>query len=368
MSDLALASGFCALALLQVLVDPIAGPAASVLVALGATLPLAWRRTHPSGAALAGSVVWLVPTQGYLYLGFVVAALLYFSVGTGVPDLRRTLWVIGVGVTIGVVAVLSSDQHPSTAVAITLAVVGPAAVGRLVAHQRSQTAHLQELTDRLRGERATSERAAVAEERSRIARELHDVIGHEVTVIALQADAAAAALEKAPERAAAPVAAIRQSASDALTEMRRVLDALRTEPVERDLRPQPGLADLTALVDRSRSAGTAVELTVELPSRTAPASVQLAAYRLVQEGLTNVRRHASGASVQVRVDGDADAITVAVLDSGGRPGGPTAGDGLGLVGMRERVRMLGGELRTGPVAGGGFAISARLPLDAPGSA
>lgn len=365
--DLALAGGFCAVSLLQVVLAPIAGPAASVLVAAGSTLPLAWRRTYPAAAALAGSAFWLVPTDGYLYLGFVVAALLYFSVGTDVEPLHRMLAVVGLGGAIGVAAVLVSDQHPSTAVGVALAVAGPAAVGRLVAHQRSQNRRLQELTDRLRGERVTSERAAVAEERSRIARELHDVIGHDVTVIALQADAAAAALAKAPERAAAPVAAIRRQASETLDEMRRVLGTLRTDPGrDGELRPQPGLSDLPALVDRSRSAGTTVDLDLTLPARAAPASVALAVYRVVQEGLTNARRHAPGASVRIRVHGDDDAIVVQVHDTGGAPG-PACDAGLGLVGMRERVRVLGGELQAGPAPAGGFAVTARLPLDVPGS-
>jgi signal transduction histidine kinase len=125
-----------------------------------------------------------------------------------------------------------------------------------VGHQRAQAARLQDLTERLRRERAGAERAAVAEERSRIARELHDVVGHEVSVIALQADAAAAALEAAPALARAPVAAIRESAGEALAEMRRVLGALREDEVGAGLRPQPGFADLPELADRARAAGT----------------------------------------------------------------------------------------------------------------
>jgi len=259
---------------------------------------------------------------------------------------------------------LLSDQVPAAAVGSALAVAAPALAGRLVAHQRAQTELLQELAAQLVEERATAERAAIAEERSRIARELHDVIGHDLTVIALQADAAAAALARAPERAAAPVAAIRQAASETLTEMRRVLGVLRAGPEDTQLRPQPGLVDLPALVERSRCGGTPVELTLQLPGRSTPGSVQLAAYRLVQEALTNVRSHAPGASVQVRVCGDDTTITVEVVDSGGGPG-TSAGTGFGLVGMRERVEMLGGELHSGPRQGGGFAVTARLPVDAP---
>ena len=363
--DAVLAAAFCAVSVGQVLLDPIAGPVASVVVALGSTLPLAWRGRLPATAALAGSVVWLVPTEGFLYLGFVIATLLYFSVGTGVSSWPRFVSVTAAGVALGVTAVLLSSQHPSVAAGATLAVVGPAAAGRLVAHQRAQNARLRELTDSLVAERALAERTAVAEERSRIARELHDAVGHEVTVIALQADAAAAALAKAPDRATAPVAAIREAAARALTEMRSVVGLLRAEDDE-GLRPQPGLAELPALVDRSRSAGTDVALHLRPPARPAPGSVQLATYRLVQEALTNARRHAPGSSVEVTVDGEDDGLQVRVVDSGGthrEPGEP----GFGLVGMRERVRMLGGELVTGHRPGGGFALTARLPLDAPES-
>ena len=148
--------------------------------------------------------------------------------------------VCAVATAVGVVMTLLGPEPEPAALGAALVVLGPAAAGRLVAHQRRQTALLEELTGRLVQERATAERAAVAEERARIARELHDVIGHEVTVIALQADAAAAALAKAPERAAAPVQAIRRSAAEALAEMRRVVGMLRAAEDE-DLRPQPGL-------------------------------------------------------------------------------------------------------------------------------
>ena len=198
---------------------------------------------------------------------------------------------------------LGPEPEPA-AIGAALVVIGPGrggAAGGAPAAGRPRCC--EELTGRLVQERATAERAAVAEERSRIARELHDVIGHEVTVIALQADAAAAALAKAPERAAAPVEAIRRSAAEALAEMRRVVGMLRAAE-EEDLRPQPGL-------DRRRRRwwsspvppGPGSTLTLRPPARPTHASVELAAYRLVQEALTNARRHAPGAPVDVRVVG-----------------------------------------------------------------
>jgi signal transduction histidine kinase len=359
-SDVVLAGAFLAVSLAQVAVEPIAGPGTSVLVAVGSTVPLAWRRVAPSAAALAGTAVWLVPTpRGFLFLGFVMAVLLFFSVGAHTKDLRRILLVTAFGVTVGIVAVLNSPQEPAVAGGAVLAVAAPAVAGRLVAHQRTQTARLRELTAELVRERAAAERTAVAEERARIARELHDVIGHEVSVIALQADAAAAALAKAPERAAAPVATIRSAAATALTEMRRVVGLLRDDG-EEERHPQPGLADLVDLVGAARASCTDVSLDLHPPREPLPPGLQLTVYRVVQEALTNARRHAPGSAVRVRIEASRDALCLEVSSTGGRavrsPGG-----GHGLIGMRERVRMHGGDLRTGPTRDG-FAVVARLPL------
>src|SRR5687768_7235541 len=283
------------------------------------------------------TVVWLVPTTGFLFLGYVVAALMFFSVGAYVRRLDVVAAVSTWAATVGVVMTLLGPEPEPAAIGAVLVVVGPIVAGRLVAHQRRQTALLEKLTGRLVQERATAERAAVAEERSRIARELHDVIGHEVTVIALQADAAAAALAKAPERAAAPIAAIRRSAAEALAEMRRVVGMLRVAE-EEELRPQPGLGDVPALVEQSRAAGAHVDLTLRPPSRPTHASVELAAYRLVQEALTNARRHAPGAPVDVRVVGDDAEVLVEVVNrrDGAIPAPRPESSGFGLVGMRER--------------------------------
>jgi signal transduction histidine kinase len=368
-SDVVVAAVVLVLSLAQIAVAPISTPLLSVVIAVGFALPLAWRRVHPVAGALAMTAVWLIPTTGFLFLGYVVAALMFFSVGAYVRRLDVVVAVSTWAAAVGVVMTLLGPEPEPAAIGAALVVAGPVVAGRLVAHQRRQTALLEELTGRLVQERAMAERAAVAEERSRIARELHDVIGHEVTVIALQADAAAAALAKAPDRAAAPVEAIRRSAAEALAEMRRVVGMLRAAE-EEDLRPQPGLDDVAALVEQSRAAGARVELTLEPPARPTHASVELAAYRLVQEALTNARRHAPGAPVDVRVVGDDAAVLVEVVN---RPAGavppprePAERSGFGLVGMRERVRLLGGRLDAGPTDGGGYALTARLPLELPG--
>ncbi len=368
--DVVAAAAVLVLSLAQIAVEPITpAPLLSVVIALGFAVPLAWRSVRTVPAALLLTAVWLIPTTGFLFLGYVVAALVFFSVGAHVRRLDVTIALCTWAAAVGVVMTLLGPEPEPAAIGAVLVTAGPVVAGRLVAHHRRQTALLEQLTGRLVQERATAERAAVAEERSRIARELHDVIGHEVTVISLQADAAAAALVKAPERAAAPVEAIRRSAAEALAEMRRVVGMLRAAE-EEDLRPQPGLDDVAALVEQSRAAGAQVELTLRPPARPTHASVELAAYRLVQEALTNARRHAPGAPVDVRVVGDDAAVLVEVVNRPTAavppPREPAERSGFGLVGMRERVRLLGGRLEAGPTDGGGYALTARLPLELPG--
>jgi signal transduction histidine kinase len=232
--------------------------------------------------------------------------------------------------------------------------------GRLVARQRAQSARLAALAAQLRREQARAAETAVAEERARIARELHDIVGHDVSVIALQADAAAASLQSAPERAHAPIAAIRASATDALAEMRRVLGALRADG-DAELGPQPGVDDLPALVARSRAAGTPVELVVTGTPHPVGQMVELALFRLAQEALTNAHKHAPGAPVRLTLAWRDRAVELRVTDEGPGPSANGSG-GHGLLGMHERVRLLGGELSTGPATGGGFEVAATLPL------
>jgi signal transduction histidine kinase len=361
--DVVLAAVFLLLSLVQVLVAPIASPAVSVLVAVVSTVPLAGRRAWPSAAALVGTAVWLIPTPGgYLLLGYVVAVLLFYSLGAHDPVRWRVVTVTAVAVLISVVGTLLGPDVWQASIGAALAVAAPTAAGVLVAEHRAQNARLRELTEQLVHERAAAERAAAAEERTRIARELHDVIGHEITVIALQADAAAAALARAPERAVVPVDRIREAAARTLTEMRRVVGLLR-DPDEGDgeLRPQPGLAEIPDLVQEARAGGMDVDLSLCLPAAPPPPSLQLAAFRVVQEALTNARRHAPGAAVRVRVDGDGPALDVEVHSGVGVPDRSVDGGGHGLVGMRERVRMHGGTLSAGAVPDG-FLVRARLPL------
>jgi signal transduction histidine kinase len=204
---------------------------------------------------------------------------------------------------------------------------------------------------------------AVAEERARIARELHDVVTHHINLVVLQAMAASAHLDHDPDRAGEPLQIIERSGREALTEMRRLLGVLRDEDGERLLAPQPGVEDVDALVGSARTAGLSVGLAVSGTPRRLPAGLGLTVYRIVQESLTNAARHAAGSRVGVSLRYEPESLDVAVVDDGGQPAEHAApGGGRGLLGMRERVAVFSGTLETGPSPAGGFAVHARLPL------
>ncbi|MFI5484292.1 sensor histidine kinase [Micromonospora echinaurantiaca] len=207
-------------------------------------------------------------------------------------------------------------------------------------------------------------RRAVLEERTRIARELHDVVAHHMSLIAVRAETAPYRLDAVPEPAQAEFTAIAGAAREALTDMRRLLGVLRSESADPETAPQPGLPDVPALVEAARRAGMTVTLEVDVPAEP-PASVGLAAYRIVQEALANAARHAAGTEVRATIRGAAGALQVRVANDRG-DGPTTAGGGRpghGLTGMRERAVSLGGTFTAGPTDDGGYAVLAVLPCD-----
>jgi signal transduction histidine kinase len=226
-----------------------------------------------------------------------------------------------------------------------------------------------------RSARAAEREAAEAErhhaetvtaERARIARELHDVIAHNVSVIVLQAVAAQGVIDAQPDRARASLGQIEESGREALDELRRLVSVMRETDGARDLEPQPGLADLDALAETVRSAGVDVALETEGLAVPLPRALDLSAYRIVQEALTNTLRHAGPATATVRVRRSTDAIEIEVLDDGAGPAEPAGGGGHGLVGMRERAALYHGSVEAGARPGGGFRVSARFPLEQTG--
>jgi signal transduction histidine kinase len=339
-----------ALSLVQVLwIQPLGSLPVSLLVTFVAVVPLAWRRARPVVAAVVGTAAWLVPTEAFLFVGFVVAILLFFSVGRWAAS-----WPVGVlvcvwGVAVGTVGTLRGPEEPVAGLLSTWLAVGASyAVGRVMRAQE------EEAEDRLESEREATRLRAVEEERSRIVSELHDVLGHEVTLIAIQSEAAAQALELAPEQAAGPIAAVRETAQRASRELRAILGLLGHGelPVATDER------GLTELTDRAARLGIPTSLTLTgTPWADAPQH-WLAVNRIVQECLTNAGKHAPGEKVDVVVDWSNDAVRLRVSNLAPDPAG--TGSGLGLPGMAERARLLGGSLDAGR-EGDTFTVAAWLP-------
>jgi signal transduction histidine kinase len=244
---------------------------------------------------------------------------------------------------------------------LLLLVLLPWVTGMYLRTRRLYVAELRERAVRAEAEREQRAREAVADEQRRIARELHDAVAHAMSVMVVQAEAAEEMLGVDPEKARVPVQRIQSVGRDGLAEMRRLLAVLRTGESPGKA-PQPGLAQLDVLAEEIRSAGLPVELTVEGQPRPLPVGVDISAYRIVQEALTNVLRHARATHVDVRLrygdtlelDVEDDGIGVLTATNGGH----------GLVGMRERVGLYGGTLEAGPVATG-FRVRATLPLEAP---
>jgi signal transduction histidine kinase len=203
-------------------------------------------------------------------------------------------------------------------------------------------------------------------ERVRIARELHDVIAHSVSLMVVQAGAAEQMLLHSPDRALEPIRAVADTGREALEEMGRLLGVLREHGEEVGLTPQPGIRDLGRLVEQSRALGVDVDLAIAGAPRALPPGVELTIYRIVQEALTNTRKHATASVASVRLNYRRDEVDIEIADPGPASSprtGTVALSGQGLVGMHERVAVYGGGLEAGPNAGGGFTVTARIPVD-----
>ncbi len=340
-----------------------------LLVAVPAVLPLPLAARHPM---LAWRIGWaglllipLVPATwwgGWPWgAGQVLALLGAFGVA-GIRQRRPELswmWLLTlIPWWLWLAARLPHLGGPAGAtVAFTAAAVAVDSIGSRLRAQRA----LAVQTERAEDERA---RRAVLEERTRIARELHDVVAHHMSLIAVQAETAPYRLTGLPEPAEKEFGSLSQTAREALAEMRRLLGVLRQDQPA-DLAPQPELADLPALVDTARRAGLSVQLSVPDTVERVPAGIGVCAYRIVQESLSNAGQHAPGAAVTVSVGQQAGAVLLRVANGPVGVAGPAEGEhrpGHGLTGMRERVALLGGSLSAGPSPDGGFVVSAVLPL------
>ncbi len=234
-------------------------------------------------------------------------------------------------------------------------------IGRGVRNRHIMVGMLGERADRLERGREDKARASVAEERARIARELHDVVAHGVSVMVVQAGAARRVMKSDPGQAEISLLAVEATGRQSLAEMRRLLGVLRTDPHALDLAPQPGLGQVDDLVEKIREAGLTVELRSEGVSRPLPAGADLVAFRVIQEGLTNVMKHAGDARATVTIGYRENRVDLEVRDDGHGVKSHSDGRGHGLFGMRERVSLYGGSVDAGPGPTGGFVVTASIP-------
>jgi signal transduction histidine kinase len=355
--------------------------AGATVFVIAVTLPLGFRRRWP--LAVQGTVMGTIAVASLLAGKSPQGAVLLFptlitmySVGAH-SDLPRALLGFAVGfagsltetlldpevVTVGNIVVVEGFFFVFLGGACWL-------VGRYVRGRRFDAERSEDRAVRLEREQAERERAAAAAERGRIARELHDVIAHSVSLMGVQAGAVERVLERDPDKAREALRSIQATARESVGELRRLLGILRAQEEPLGVSPQPGLAALSSLVEENRSAGLSVALAVDGDARALPAGVELSAYRVIQEALTNVRKHAPGASAQVRLCYRAHEVELIVLNSAstatnGRPRTSTQSSGHGLVGMRERVAIYGGLLEARPETDGGFIVRARIPVQGP---
>jgi signal transduction histidine kinase len=342
-------------------------PGLLLLLAFLTCAPLALRTRFPLAAWTASTLAIIgtslavsVSTSGYVLVALLVYGLCLYAVAV---RCRPRIVVAAAAVTVVGAGFLEPGAVPE---AVFLA-VSPLLIGAVVRQRRSGERQLEEQERRHSGERV------LLEERQRIARELHDVVAHHMSVIAIQAEAAPYKTADPPPELVESFTDIRASALAGLSELRRLLGVLRTGG--RDTAPQPGLAELDALLDSARSGGVSVTVTRSGSPVTLPDGVDLSAYRIVQEALSNAMRHAPGSHVELHLAYRPDALALEIgndaalravpvlVASGDRAA--AGGGGHGLIGMRERATMLGGSLDAGPTADGGFRVAAVLPVSPP---
>jgi signal transduction histidine kinase len=367
LADAALALALAVALLLQLLLaDEPGASVAGVLGGLALTLPLAFRRRAPLAVLLVVVAVTLVQEalggglfsgQPPLFAAIVAGGVAFYSLAAHVPERPAAAGLaVGVAGLWATVFVTGDTDAQSFLFSGGLVAVAPWLAGRAT---RARTLRLAALER----EREQRTRAAASEERQRIARELHDVVAHGVVLMVLQAQGARRILDRDPERAREALDAIEETGQHALAEIRESLGLLRAQESAPELRPQPTLGDLDGLVAEMRDAGLAVDLTVAGRERELAVGVDRAAYRVIQEALTNAIRHAGPVPAHVTVAYGEEDLVLEVVDDGPAQHGPPAGDpGNGLLGMRERVRLHGGELEARPGAQRGFVVRARLPL------
>ena len=341
----------------------------AVYLVLMASLPLAWRRRSSFAVfavVLVASVASAARNYGSATGGLAVMVALYTV--AAYCDRRRSLAAAALSVAGVTIVLLTAHEKVEVTDVVSTYVVFAAAwiLGDNVRVRRAYVAGLEDRTERLERQKIDQARRAVATERGRIARELHDVVAHHVSVMVVQAGGARRVIDRDADQAKEALLSIETTGRQALGEMRRLLGVLRSDDdIDGDgLAPQPGVAALESLVDQLRDAGLPVDLRVEGEPRPLDSGIDLSAYRIVQEALTNTLKHAGPAEAHVIVRYGAADVELEISDDG-RGGGADSGNGdvggHGLVGMKERATLFGGELRAGPRPGGGYLVRVRLP-------
>jgi len=337
---------------------PVAG---FLMLAIGC-VALFWRRSWPLAVlavALANSLAWTAfdfpGNPIFLVLASLYAVGRYFPKGwIGLAALAVALAVVGFGQV--------ADGDPASEIVAALVVTTlPWYVGRRVRIRGFYVAAARERAEHLEWKRATEAQRAIADARAGIARELHDVVAHNVSVMTVQAGVARLVVADDPERAQVAIGAVEEAGRRALDELRHLLGVLRPETASGELAPQPTLSRVHELVDQLRQTGMSISLATEAPSEL-PVRVDLFAYRIVQEALTNVLKHGGvDAAAHVRLEETDGYLDIEVTDTG-TAAGTLPGSGQGIVGMKERAILLGGTLEAGPRPEGGFRVRARLPI------
>jgi len=330
-------------------------PAAALVLGVVETLPLLWRRSRPLlvVAVVTAAVVAIVALD-YWLVPFQLAVALYTLAASSRTRAAIATAIGSIVATAAVLALSGSAFGDSAARVVFL--VAAWLLGDSIRSRRAYIHEIEEKATRLEREREAEAQRVAAEEQARIARELHDVVAHALSVIVVQAAAADDVFEVDPRRAREPIQAIDQAARAALGDLRRVLGILQDGA---EYEPQPGLARLDRLVEQVRATGLEVEVEVEGAARPLPAAVDLSAYRIVQEALTNTLKHAGAAHATVRVR-YGDELGLEIRDDG--RGAADANGGSGLIGMRERVAMLGGRVASGSGSEGGYVVTAQIPI------
>jgi signal transduction histidine kinase len=329
-------------------------------------LPLVWRRRAPLAVfgviAAAAFAQWLANVRMPADL-----ALLFALYCVAAHSARRHLLLAGAVLQAGIVMAslrwAPGERILGSVLSLTMLGTAAAVTGMNMRTRRAYLASLEDRAVRLERERDQQAQLAVAGERARIAREMHDIVTHNLSVMVALADGAVFAQQRSPERATTAMRQISGTGRQALTDMRRFLGVLRDDEPDALRHPMPGLAQLESLADQVRAAGLPTRLDLEGDPGPVPAAAQLTVYRLVQEALTNTLKHtAKGASAQVRVRCSADEVSLVVTDDGRAAATASPGSGHGLAGMRERTAAYGGALNAGPLPDGGWRVAARLGL------